>query len=365
MNPRPSIQDDSVAPADGLDALFTIEPLLLHSIDESGTLLNVSTAWARMLGYTREELIGRRTTDIMTPKSRAFALTRGLPLLYSAGRVTNISYEFVRADGRPLPVLLSSGAIRDEAGRFLRALTVVTDDRRARYAERELDARNRREADGADGLRDVLERLGHETRTPLGAILGFATLMEQGQLQDSQRARLAEVLSAAETLRKALDAALAEAEGSLAPPRRTTNPPPARPGTPPARQLPLAPMRVLLAVAEAGRQDRLREMLRATGHEVKAVANGYEAIEALFASPTDLALIDLDMPGLSGPATVSQIRNSGRNFHDIPVIACTPEAEPPAFASLRGQGMDGVVTGSCTPGGLEAEMRRALESRSP
>ncbi|MFY0635001.1 MAG: PAS domain S-box protein [Vannielia sp.] len=364
MNPRPLLTDQSTVPDIGFDGLFEVEPLLMHSVDENATLLNVSTAWARLLGYEREDLIGRRTVDIMSPKSRAYALTRGLPALYTNGHVSNISYEFLRSDGRPIPVLLSSGAIYDAQGRFSRSLTIITDDRRARYAERELNARNRRDVDGAGALRDLLERLGHDTRTPLGAILGFAGLMEQGELDEAQRGRLAQVLTAAETLRTALDAALADAEARLVPQRRSSTPM-SRQGEPPPSLLPLAPLRVLLAVGEASRQDSLREILRAGGHHVVAVANGYEAIEALFAGPIDLAFIDLDMPGLSGPATVAQIRNSGRCFRDIPVIACSGTDDPPALAALRGKGMDGLLPAACTPGTLEAEMRRVLESRSP
>ncbi|MBS8229145.1 ATP-binding response regulator [Vannielia litorea] len=367
MSPLPHLHVSSDHADAGFDSLFEVEPLLLHSIDDSGTLLNVSTAWARLLGYSRDELIGRRTVDVMAPASRAYALTTGLPLLYARGHVTNIPYEFLRADGRPIPVLLSSGAITDENGRFLRSLTVITDDRRARYAERELNARDRREAGGADALRGLLERLGHETRTPLGAILGFATLMEQGELPDEQRARLAQVMSAAEGLRSALDAALTDAEASLAPRRASSAPsvPMGRPGTrgTQRRHLPLAPMRVLLALGEANRQDSLRELLRAGGHKVVTVGNGYEAIEALFSGPVDLAIMGLDMPGLSGPATVAQIRNSGRSFRNIPVIACGSAAAP-ALSELRAMGMNGCLPPDCTQSTLEAEMRRALETRA-
>ncbi|QDC10673.1 PAS domain S-box protein [Oceanicola sp. D3] len=362
MSPLPQLQNASTEPDAGFDALFSTEPLLLHSIDENGTLLNVSNAWARLLGYSREDLIGKRTLDIMSPESRAYALTTGLPLLFSRGSVTNIPYEFIRADGRPIPVLLSAGAMRDSSGRFLRSLTVITDDRRARYAERELDARDRREAGGSEALRELLERLGHETRTPLGAILGFAALMEQGDLPEEQRARLAQVMKAAESLRAQLDSVLSEAEQSLAQ-RRKRSAPMGQHGAKglPKQQLPLAPMRVLLALAEAHQQDSLRELLRAGGHQVVTVANGYEAIEALFAGPIDLAVMDLDMPGLSGPATVAQIRNSGRAFRNIPVIACS-DGKAPALSDLRAMGMNAHIPYTCTLGTLDAQIRRALEA---
>ncbi len=366
MTPLQLLHDAASVPDHGFDALFEIEPLLLHSIDANATLLNVSTAWARLLGYERQEMIGRRTVDFMAPASRAYALTTGLPMLYNRGGVTNFPYEFLRADGRPIPVKLSSGAIRDASGRFVKSLTVITDDRRARYAERELDARDRRDAGAAEAMRLLLERLTHDTRTPLGAILGFAALMEQGDLPAEQRARLQQVMTAAEGLRSAIDAVLSEAESTLSP-RRQPSAPMSRPGAkgPPRRQLPLAPMRVLLALGEAHRQDSLRELLRAGGHQVVTVGNGYEAIEALFAGPVDLAVIDLDMPGLSGPATVAQIRNSGRSFRNIPVIACTEDDPAPPLSDLRAQGMDGRVSHLCTQGTLEAEMRRVLETRGP
>jgi len=368
MSPRLGIQELDVAEP-GFDALFEFEPLLLHSVDANGTLLNVSVAWARLLGYDREALIGRRTVDIMTARSRAYALTRGLPELFKHGHVSNISYEFVRADGRPLPVLLSSGAIRDHSGQYVKSLTVITDDRRARYAERELGERRRREADGAAPMNRMLERLAHDTRTPLNAILGFAGLMELGELSEIQAERLAEILKAARTLREQFDALTTEAETPALPVRRESAPMQRQGSLSDAGDtqdvLPLAPMKVLLAEADARQQDAMRERLRAAGHHVVTAANGYEAIEALFAGPVDLAFIDLDMPGLSGPATVSQIRNSGRSFRDIPILACIDEASSAEVTTLRSQGMDGVVPKGAPRGMLEIAMRRALEARSP
>ncbi len=67
---------------------------------------------------------------------------------------------------------------------------------------------------------------------------------------------------------------------------------------------------------------------------------------------------------ISGPSTVAQIRNSGRAFRNIPVIACTDEAAP-SLADLRGMGMNGRISQSCTLSTLEDEMRRALETRAP
>lgn len=362
MNPQ-LLQHDLTVSQPSFDAFFEVEPLLLHSIDAQGTLLNVSAAWARLLGYEREALIGRRMVDTMTPRSRAYALTTGLPLFFTRGHVSNISYEFVRADGRPLPVLVSSAALRDDEGRFVKSLAVITDDRRASYAERALEAQQRRDPPETEAFQQMLERFSHHTRTPLNAIFGFVALMKQNELSGAQAGRLGEILKAAGELRSLLDALLKEVDTG---PAARTEPAPADLPPPDSREpLPLAPMRVLLADNDATHQDALRELLRAGGHDVVTVANGYEAIEALFAGPIDLALIDLDLPGLSGAATVSQIRNSGRSFRDIPVIACTEAETAPAGAALLERGIDGTLAKPANRSSLDHAMRRALQAKSP
>ena len=51
-----------------------VTPAMLHSIDEKGLLISVSDAWLAKLGYTREEVLGRRSADFLSAASREHAV---------------------------------------------------------------------------------------------------------------------------------------------------------------------------------------------------------------------------------------------------------------------------------------------------
>src|SRR4051794_1523597 len=75
----------------------------------------------------------------------------------------------------------------------------------------------------------------------------------------------------------------------------------------------------ILVVDDDG-QIRLlvRAFLEAEGHRVTEVADGLEAIRAAGASPFDLVLCDVFMPGLDGIQTLRRLR---QDLPALPVIS--------------------------------------------
>lgn len=63
----------------------------------------------------------------------------------------------------------------------------------------------------------------------------------------------------------------------------------------------------------------LTEMLAAQGYKVRPVTNGQQALQAAAASPPDLVLLDINMPGMSGYEVCQQLKASPET-HDVPVI---------------------------------------------
>ena len=115
-----------------------VTPAMLHSINGEGRLISVSDAWLAKLGYTREEVLGRRSSEFLTPESRERAVRDVLPAFFRCGRSDNIEYQMVCKDGRVIDVLLS--AVLDESssehGRI--SLAVLTDVTAMKTAERRL-----------------------------------------------------------------------------------------------------------------------------------------------------------------------------------------------------------------------------------
>src|SRR3546814_3987015 len=68
-------------------------------------------------------------------------------------------------------------------------------------------------------------------------------------------------------------------------------------------------------------------LLRAQGHAVVHAAHGLAALSETAARSFDLALLDLDLPGLDGLALARQLRTSG---FTAPLLAVTARADPDA-----------------------------------
>ncbi|MBL0728544.1 PAS domain S-box protein [Piscinibacter sp. HJYY11] len=107
--------------------LYEATPALLHSIDGEGRIIEVSDAWLAHLGYERSEVVGRKSSEFLTPASQARARDEVLPAFFRSGRCDDIEYEFVRKDGRVVDMLLSATLERDDAGQPLRSLAVLQD----------------------------------------------------------------------------------------------------------------------------------------------------------------------------------------------------------------------------------------------
>jgi len=107
--------------------LFRRTPLMMHSIDHQGRLIEVSDAWLETLGYERDEVINTRLIHYLSEDSRRLAEGSILPQFFRQGFVRDIPYQMVRKNGDILDVLISATAEYDAQGRFLRSMAGVVD----------------------------------------------------------------------------------------------------------------------------------------------------------------------------------------------------------------------------------------------
>jgi PAS domain S-box-containing protein len=111
---------------------------MLHSIDRSGRLVFVSDRWLSVLGYGREEVIGRDATDFLTPASRELSREVVQPEFFRTGLCMDVEYQLVRKDGTPIDVLVSAFGERDDGGEIVRSFSVVVDVSRLKRVEEDL-----------------------------------------------------------------------------------------------------------------------------------------------------------------------------------------------------------------------------------
>jgi diguanylate cyclase (GGDEF)-like protein/PAS domain S-box-containing protein len=138
ISERKQIQDDLARHASEIRDLYDNAPCGYHSIDRDGVFTRVNQTELNWLGYSREELIGKKNVKgLLTPKSqKTFEAT--YPTFLAGHNIDDMEMEFVRKDGTVFPVLLSASAILDEHGQFIASRTTLFNMTERAEAEKRL-----------------------------------------------------------------------------------------------------------------------------------------------------------------------------------------------------------------------------------
>jgi len=133
------VDADRQAFQDRLERFYHGTPVMLHSVDEAGALLQVSTHWCNETGYLRSEVLGQPLTRFLTPDSADLYSAKILPDYRASGRTDETPLQFVCSDGRVMDVLLAETRESDTNQPGSPSLSVMTDISKIKLAERELE----------------------------------------------------------------------------------------------------------------------------------------------------------------------------------------------------------------------------------
>jgi len=102
-------------------------------------------------------------------------------------------------------------------------------------------------------------------------------------------------------------------------------------------------MRVLLAEDNPTNQMVAMQMLESLGADVAIANDGVEALEILEHESFDVALIDIEMPRISGIDLIRRLREAGDLYAGMPMIALTAYVMREHRAAIDEAGADGII----------------------
>ena len=178
-------------------------PLAVVEWDSDFRVARWSASAERLFGWKADDVIGKHVNEwrfVFADDVDAVALVtnRQREGVEVQGILRNRNYT---REGAVLFCEWYNSVLRDDRGKLVSVLSLVLDvtarqraeDEKAALLVRERDAR--RHAEEADRLKDeFLATLSHELRTPLTSILGWASMIRNGEVEGSNAARAIETI---------------------------------------------------------------------------------------------------------------------------------------------------------------------------
>ncbi len=94
-------------------------------MDENLEIVDVNEAYCKMLGYSREEIIGKTPLDLAAEEFKQFMMTNKISIL--AKEYRKIEGTVVAKNGRHVPILIHGSTLRDDQDNVIGNMAFVTD----------------------------------------------------------------------------------------------------------------------------------------------------------------------------------------------------------------------------------------------
>lgn len=153
------------------------------AVDAQGRIIWCNNAAEEITGYKSQEMFGKAYTDYLgkdVRKERSLLSTLG-----TKAAIRNRQKKIVTAKGTKVPVRFSTSILTDEHDKIIGAIEIFEDLSPIKKLKNEI--RNIR---SLALLGEMTTTVAHTIKNPLGAIAGYATLLERDLQADDPRRRL-------------------------------------------------------------------------------------------------------------------------------------------------------------------------------
>ena len=182
-----------------LESLYENSPVLYCTVNAAGIILDCNETYAKRIGYSRAESIGRPIFNHVGPNS-IVAMHEYLETWEKRGLVENCEVWLRRKDGIVFPALLSAVSVHDEHGSVVACNVALIDQTDIYKTKKDVERANEELKLKEQLKNEFIAIASHELRTPIQPLLGYAILAKKGKV--SQEAAWEGILREARRLQQ-------------------------------------------------------------------------------------------------------------------------------------------------------------------
>ena len=165
--------------------IFNASGDAIRVIDKDFNILQVNEEMCKLIGLPRKEIVGKKCYEVFGGEFCNTSECTYKKILKGEPRIKVETYKR-RPDGHIIPVELIATPLKVE-GNIVSVIESFRDITLRKKIEKELiDAKEKAEA-ATEAKSRFLASMSHEIRTPMNSILGFADLLMQEELTESQK----------------------------------------------------------------------------------------------------------------------------------------------------------------------------------
>ena len=155
-------------------SLYDYSPLMYRTVDILGIIRDCNKSYAKSLGYSKEEIIGKSIFDHVAGNSLDDLLTT-FHTWRSHGRVEEKIIWLKRKDGTIFPTMLSASSVYNKKGEMLGSNTVIRDVSETFSARKQIEEERMKRM---SAIGELSARIAHDLRNPMSTIKNAIALIK-------------------------------------------------------------------------------------------------------------------------------------------------------------------------------------------
>jgi PAS domain S-box-containing protein len=179
----------------------------ISAVDLEGKILYWNEGAARIYGYTREEVLGKKLSEFLYPRDERMkaqeekSLEAWMDRVRRGEVISNVEMKRQTKDGREITTSVTLSPLRDAAGKIIGASRICRDITQLKKAEEQLIL-----AERLSSLGELTAGVAHELRNPLSGIkINTQILARKKDLSETERRIVDSTLEGIDKIQKIVE----------------------------------------------------------------------------------------------------------------------------------------------------------------